>query len=201
MHSSNAAITVTRLDGNGTGDFYIIRHSDYASQELTEYTLTLPISAGELTVPLINLTVPWLAQTITTGPLTLNGRDSKMIVTNYDVRGTTVLYSTAEIFTHQKLGNGSTVLLVYSGGANEHNEMAILTSAPPRYYDDAKQYVNVTSSNNSAILSFVTSPGKTSIVRFGDFSVYIMGLSLVLPEIPQRRLMLDPSLTHACRQE
>ncbi len=175
VYSSSLAVTVTRLEGNNSGDFYVIRHADYTSQASTDYSLKLPIQARNLSIPLHNMTIPWFNTTVTTSVLRLNGRDSKMIVTNYDVHGTRILYSTAEIFTHHKFDN-KTVLVVYSGGSSEINEMALVTAAPVTYHGNAKSFVNATFSNGIYNLSFATARGQTSIVEFRGFFVHIMGM-------------------------
>lgn len=68
-------------------NFYVVRHAAYNSLESTNYRLTVPTSHG-------NVSIPQLSST-----LTLNGRDSKIHVTDYDLGGLTLLYSTAEVFT------------------------------------------------------------------------------------------------------
>ncbi len=181
IYSRNLGITVTRLEGNGTGDFYVIRHTDYRSQGSTDYSLELP------------LLMPTNAGVVGTGILTLAGRDSKMIVTNYDVHGTKILYSTAEILTHLRFGD-KTVLVVYSGGSTEKNEMAIITVAPITYHGDAKKFVNITSTNSTHTISFTTSPGQVWIVEFSGFFVHIMG-NCYYP-----KLYLDTMLTKAGRR-
>lgn len=60
----------------------------FNSTETTTYKLVLDGSSFG------NITVPQLG-----GSLSLNGRDSKIHVSDYDLGGTTLLYSTAEIFT------------------------------------------------------------------------------------------------------
>lgn len=82
----NDALATTPLFGNKT-NFYIVRHAEYNSQASTNYKLTVPTSAGTLSIPQLSPT------------LTLNGRDSKIHVTDYDVGGINMLYSSAEIFT------------------------------------------------------------------------------------------------------
>jgi hypothetical protein len=174
VYSSSFMITATRLQGSDIGDFFIIRHTAYGSKGSTEYFLKLPISLANLTMLPINSTEPF-EDTIRTGLLTLNGRDSKIIVTNYDVRGTRLLYCTAEILTHQKFAN-KTILMVYSGGANETNEMVVMTSASPEVISGVA--VNVTkirSTPDLQVLRFTTVSRETSIVKLGDFWVYIMG--------------------------
>lgn len=80
------ALATTPLNGNKT-NFYIVRHAAYNTLASTNYKLTVPTSAG-------NISIPQLSPT-----LTLNGRDSKIHVTDYDVGGINMLYSSAEIFT------------------------------------------------------------------------------------------------------
>ena len=79
-------IATTPLLGKSTG-FYIVRHAYYNSTEPTNYRLTLPTSKGVMNIPQVSST------------LTLNGRDSKIHVTDYDVGGYVLLYSSAEILT------------------------------------------------------------------------------------------------------
>ena len=83
---SDNFLAVTPLKSNSTM-FYVVRHGDYTSQESTPYRLTVTTSQGIIGIPQLSST------------LTLNGRDSKIHVTDYDVGGTKMLYSSAEIFT------------------------------------------------------------------------------------------------------
>jgi hypothetical protein len=105
-------LTVTPAFGGSTG-FYFLRHSKYNSLETTSYKLKISTSAlGNITVPSMNGT-----------SLTLNGRDSKVHVSDYDIGGATLVYSTAEVFTWHKYDD-KTVLVVY-GGPGETHELVI----------------------------------------------------------------------------
>ncbi|KAF1840936.1 glycoside hydrolase family 35 protein [Cucurbitaria berberidis CBS 394.84] len=105
-------LTVTPASGEKT-KFYFVRHSKYNSLASTSYKLKLPTTAfGNITVPQINGT-----------SLTLNGRDSKVHVSDYDIGGATLVYSTADIFTWHKYVD-KTVLVVY-GGPGETHELAL----------------------------------------------------------------------------
>ena len=79
MNGSNGSfantdlIEATPLVGNLTA-FYVIRHANYSSTDSTDYRLSVPTSKG-------NVSIPQLSST-----LTLNGRDSKIHVTDYDGR-------------------------------------------------------------------------------------------------------------------
>ena len=73
--------------------------------------MKVPTSLGEINVPQLSTA------------LILDGRDSKIHVTDYDVGGISILYSTAEIFTWKKYRQ-RTVLLLY-GIVNETHEVAV----------------------------------------------------------------------------
>lgn len=108
-YTSTAAISITPILGNTT-NFYVVRHSDYTSRDSTDYTFTVPTSVANVTIPQLG------------GTLTLNGRDSKFHVTDYDVGGHNLIYSSADIYTHGATG-GKRVLILY-GAAGETHEFA-----------------------------------------------------------------------------
>jgi hypothetical protein len=100
-YTDSLDIFTTPLWGNGSAsNFYIVRHSDFQAEYSTNYKLNVATSKGAITVPQLG------------GALTLSGRDSKWHVTDYDLGGTTLLYSTAEIFTW-KIFDQKTVLIVW----------------------------------------------------------------------------------------
>ncbi|KAL8950628.1 MAG: hypothetical protein Q9222_003359 [Ikaeria aurantiellina] len=68
----SAAIATTQLKSNLT-TFYVVRHAAYNSLNSTTYALTVPTSIGTLTIPQLG------------SVLTLNGRDSKIHVMDYDI--------------------------------------------------------------------------------------------------------------------
>jgi hypothetical protein len=113
LYATNPNITVTRLENSINSistNFYIVRHSDYNSTETTPYKFKVDTDIGELVIPQLG------------SNLTLGRRDSKIHVTNYDVGGRTLVYSSGEIFTWTKSAN-STVLILY-GGEGEVHEFA-----------------------------------------------------------------------------
>jgi hypothetical protein len=101
-----SAIEVTPIFGKGT-NFYVTRHAAYNSLASTSYKLTVPVSGA-------NLTIPQLTDFSTS--LTLNGRDSKIHVTNYDLGGIDLLYSSGEIFTWYELPSITLILLTRRQG-------------------------------------------------------------------------------------
>jgi len=110
---TDSAITTTPVFGtNYPTNFYIVRHADFTSLANTTYHLSVPTSEGNLTIPQLG------------GELNLNGRDSKIHVTDYDVGGVNLVYCTADIFTWAKSEHGKLVLIMY-GGAGETHEFAV----------------------------------------------------------------------------
>lgn len=109
---STSAIATTPLFGtNYKTNFYLIRHVDSTSLNDTNYKLSVSTSKGYVTIPQLG------------SDLILFGRDSKIHVTDYDVSGLNMVYSTGEIYRWQKWHSGKRVLLLY-GGAGELHEFA-----------------------------------------------------------------------------
>lgn len=163
-YSDNADITVTPVLGNNTGDasFFVVRHTNYSSLASTNYRATLSTSLGNITVPQMNNT------------LSLNGRDSKIMVTDYDVQGTRLLYSTAEIFTHLKLG-GNTILVMYAG-AGEFNEFQVQKANPEvkQIKGGASYTVKTDDTTGVTLVGWVAVP-EDGLLQIGDdFYVYLL---------------------------
>lgn len=161
-YASSGDIAVTLLNGNGTdGDIYIVRHSTYSSYASTPYTFTVATSAGNITIPqLKNFS----------DHLTLNGRDSKVHVTDYSLNGTNLLYSSGEIFTWQKYAD-KTILVLY-GDSNETHEFAVPASQC-KVTSGSAQAVAVVTQDGYDIVQWQVVP-KTSVVQCGDLTVYLV---------------------------
>ncbi|KAK6071151.1 glycosyl hydrolase family 35 [Seiridium cupressi] len=164
LYTTSTDLYVTPLKSNQT-QFYVVsdaavRHSTFNSTSATTYKLTLEgTSIG-------NVTVPQLA-----GVLSLNGRDSKIHVSDYDLGGAKLIYSTAEIFTWQKYDD-STVLVVH-GGPGEQHELAIARNTTCGQTIQASPDLRVESTAASVIVNWqVTSTDQ--YVRIGNLQVYIV---------------------------
>ena len=77
----------SKLNNGKTTAFYVVRQARYNSLSSQNYRLQVSTSAGHFDIPQHSKT------------LTINGRDSKIHVTDYDLGGINLVYSTAEIFT------------------------------------------------------------------------------------------------------
>lgn len=138
-----------------------MRHTDYTSTAVTQYKLKLPTSAGELQIPQ------------TGGSLTLNGRDSKVHVVDYDVAGKKILYSTAEIFTWKKFADYS-VLVVY-GGLGEHHEIAVSTKAKASVLSNEDNGITTKDVKGSLVISWDVVPSR-GIVKVDDLLILLLGM-------------------------
>lgn len=158
-YTDTTAIAVTPLWGNTTDtNFYIVRHADYQQLSSTTYTLNLNISSRGL------LSIPQLGES-----LTLSGRDSKWHVTCYHMGNTTLLYSTAEIFTWKDF-QGKKALVVY-GGPGELHEISIITKELAKTVEGSG--VSSKSTNGTTILHWKTSTTRR-VVQVGNLFVYIL---------------------------
>ncbi|KZM26721.1 uncharacterized protein EKO05_0008805 [Ascochyta rabiei] len=158
VYTDTNAITTTPLFGNKT-NFYVTRQTKYNSLASTSYKLKVQTSAGNLTLPQLG------------GQLSINGRDSKVHVTDYDVGGFNLLYSTAEIFTWKKYGSRS--VLVVHGGPNEQHELAVSETGGGTAVEGSG--IKFANRNGNTILNWQTD-AKRRVVRIGS-DLYIVIVS------------------------
>lgn len=135
----------------------IVRHSDYQKTTPTTYKLNVKTSQGTISIPQVD------------GTLTLSGRDSKFHVTDYDLGGTTLLYSSAEIFTWKKFEK-KTVLVVY-GGPGEQHELAVIANSTFKQVEGS-DIVSKTN-NGSIVLNWKVSTTR-QVAQVGDLLIYAL---------------------------
>jgi len=153
--TTSSALAVTPATKDST-KFFFVRHSAYNSLESTSYKLNLKESFFG------NITVPQLGNT----SLTLNGRDSKVHVSNYDLGGQGLTYSTAEIFTWHKYAD-KTVLVVY-GGPGETHELAFSVTGLQVLEGEVKSL----GSRGYSVLNF-KADGTRKVARIGVSAPFI----------------------------
>ncbi|KFZ01799.1 hypothetical protein V500_00608 [Pseudogymnoascus sp. VKM F-4518 (FW-2643)] len=158
LYSNTADISVTPvIEAASNTSFYVVRHSVFNSTITTSYNLKITTRNGALTLPQLG------------GRLTLSGRDSKIHVTDYDVGGTNLLYSTAEVFTWKNFTSG-TVLILY-GGPGELHEAAITTTATSSIVEGTN--VQTKYVNGALVMQWHTTSSRR-IVQVGNLLVYIL---------------------------
>ncbi|KAK5698835.1 hypothetical protein LTR97_006483 [Elasticomyces elasticus] len=156
-YTGNSALATSALLGNVT-NFFIVRHAAYNSLANTYYTITLPTSQGNITIPQIG------------GSLSLWGRDSKFHVTDYDVGGLNLLYSTAEIFTWKQYGD-KRVLVVY-GGPGEQHELAVTGGGAATLREGAG--VQFGEKDSATIINYNVSSHRAVVELENGLTVYLL---------------------------
>ncbi|KKY15881.1 putative beta-galactosidase e [Phaeomoniella chlamydospora] len=153
-YASTSAIGVTPLFGaeNNT-NFYIVRHADFTSTSNTTYKLSVPTSIGNVTIPQLG------------GALSINGRDSKIHVTDYDVGGLNLIYSTADIYTWTKGPGVERVLIIYGGAAETHEFAVPVPLGRPDIIEGA--FLTTKQVGAAWIVQWKVTPQR-KVVQFGD---------------------------------
>lgn len=159
--TNSADITTTKLVDSKSGTkFFIVRHAAYNSNSSTSYAVTTVSSLGNITIP--------QSTTLTTS-LTLNGRDSKVHVIDYDIGGTKLLYSSAEIFTWQKY-EAETVLVLY-GGQNEAHELAVAETCT--VITGSSDEVAIDKRGGHSVIQWSVTP-QAKQLKCGAVSIYLL---------------------------
>ncbi|KAE8354980.1 putative beta-galactosidase A [Aspergillus coremiiformis] len=159
VYTDTHDVAVTPLIGDPSGSFFVLRHSDYSSQESTSYQLRLPTSAGTLNIPQLG------------GSLSLHGRDSKIHVVDYNVSGTNILYSTAEVFTWKRF-HDHTVLVLY-GAPREHHELAIASQSNMTIVEGSESGIESRTEGGSVVISWDVSPTRR-IIQVDNLRVFLL---------------------------
>ena len=164
IYTDSTDLIVTPLIGNLTSSsFYVVRHVNTTYEISTSYKLKINTSMGDFTIPQLG------------GTLSLNGRDSKIHVTDYNISSANIVYSTAEIFTWKNFEN-KTTLIVY-GGSGEQHEMQIQVPRGPAtatVIEGLSSSVHMQTTGTSVLLNWSVS-SERQIVRVGSVDVYLVG--------------------------
>ncbi|KAF9259410.1 glycoside hydrolase family 35 protein [Marasmius fiardii PR-910] len=169
--SSPAYVTLLRNPDSGAG-FWIVRQKDSTSTAVSQFKLTVttsPTLSGARKVQ-----IPQFAPAIT-----LNGRESKVIVTDYLFGSSRALYSTASVLFAGTI-DGKDVLFLYGDSEEEHEAALTLNESSG----------NLTTTNPSIAIhspsSSISSP--ESIITFAKG---IQGLHTVHSSAKQLVLFAD----------
>ncbi|KAF9073660.1 glycoside hydrolase family 35 protein [Rhodocollybia butyracea] len=115
-----AFVTLLRNPDSGAG-FWVVRQASSTSTATTTFKLNVTTAAGT------KLQIPLVAPTIT-----LSGRESKVLLTDYPLgSGSTLLYSTAQVFFAGVIG-GKDVVFLYGPSAQAHEFALKLSGATTR---------------------------------------------------------------------
>ncbi|KAH9480337.1 putative beta-galactosidase C [Psilocybe cubensis] len=146
--STNSAAFVTFLQNPDTGaGFYIARQTDSTSTATTTFKLNVTVSGEPLQVPIV---VP---------SITLGGRESKVIVTDYAFGASSKLaFSTAQIFFAGTI-DGRDVLFLHGNSTQDHEAALQLTGKPNNLHQTPASLVQLTNNTglaqNTTLVSFL----------------------------------------------
>ncbi|TCD69623.1 hypothetical protein EIP91_006848 [Steccherinum ochraceum] len=161
-YTSSSLVYTTELRNPDTnGAFYIVRHNDATSEALTTTKVNISTSAGALTIP-------------QTGDLTLDGRESKILVTDFvfGQSNTRVLYSTAEIMTWTTINNQD-YIIIYAP-SKQTGETVLAFSSQPSVDTTNAIGVNASATGNNVTLNYSLGDPAFTNIRAGGKTVVVV---------------------------
>ncbi|KAK0124585.1 hypothetical protein ONS95_009534 [Cadophora gregata] len=143
-----------RNPDTGAG-FYTVQQATSKSRDSTTFSANLNTSEGVITVPNINL----------------DGRQSKILVTDYVFGKNTLLYSSADVLTYGIFDVDVLALYLKPGQAGQ---FAIKTSTVDTTHStEGTTKVAVESVNSTVTFTYTQGTGKT-VVKFGNVLIYLL---------------------------
>jgi len=135
--------------------FYTVQQATSKSRDSTTFSASLNTSAGVVTVPNINL----------------DGRQSKILVTDYTFGKNTLLYSSADVLTYGTFDVDVLVLYLKPG---QVGQFAIKTGTTDTAHStEGSTEVVVESTNSTTTFTYTQGTGKT-VVKFGNVLIYLL---------------------------
>ncbi|KAF8598092.1 glycoside hydrolase family 35 protein [Ceratobasidium sp. AG-I] len=158
-YTTNSLISATELRNPDTkAGFYVTLHAASDAETSDTFKMHVSTSRGNLTVP-------------TKGAINLNGRESKIIVTDFSFGNKTLLYSTSEVLSHATIDNyellalwlpqGESGEFVIKGGSATHKVL----SGPAATF---------TTTNSSDLLVSYSQTDAITIVQFDGFKALLV---------------------------
>ncbi|KAF8192161.1 glycoside hydrolase family 35 protein [Pholiota molesta] len=157
--ATNSAAFITLLRNPDTGAaFYIARQASSTSTAITTFKLNVTISGAPLQIPVV------------APDITLGGRESKVIVTDYSFGASSKLaYSTAQIFYASTIDKRD-ILFLHGNSSQAHEAALQLTGTPNPLHSGQSPAVLFTNSSSLAqgttIISFLA--GIAGLVTVWD---------------------------------
>ncbi|KAF7978651.1 hypothetical protein HWV62_45164 [Athelia sp. TMB] len=137
--NDSAIFSVLLHNPDTDASFYIVRQADATSTSTVNFQMNVTASTGEIKLPQI------------VNSITIGGRQSKVIVTNYSFGNSSLLYSTAQVLFAGCIGQRDVVFL-YGDIVQEHEASLSLTGTLASQYNVSG--VSFTSVFNQTIIGF-----------------------------------------------
>ncbi|KAH0831870.1 glycoside hydrolase family 35 protein [Lanmaoa asiatica] len=159
--STSGAVTITNdsafvtllTNPDTTTSFFISRQNDSTSMATISFKLNVTTSAGSFQIPRV------------ASAITLSGRQSKVVVTDYSFGSSKVLYSTAQVLYAGQIGSRD-VLFLYGDPSQEHETTLPLKGVPRLQAQSAS--ISYTSINGVSTITFLS--GIEGLVTVWDSS-------------------------------
>ncbi|KAF8877096.1 glycoside hydrolase family 35 protein [Infundibulicybe gibba] len=152
--SSSSAAFITFLQNPDTkAGFYVARQTASTSTTTITFKLNVTTSSGNIQIPVV------------APAITLGGRQSKVIVTNYAFGSSRLVYSTAQVFFAGTI-DGRDVLFLYGDSSQAHETDLPLTGTPSPVAQSSSVKLTAGPSAGTTIVSF--SPGIAGLVTVWD---------------------------------
>ncbi|EPQ55007.1 hypothetical protein GLOTRDRAFT_111095 [Gloeophyllum trabeum ATCC 11539] len=149
-YSDNPRVYTTALSSSTGVHFYVVRHTSNSYLAPVSFSLRVNTTEGEITVPQHG------------GNITLDGRESQILVSEYPFGSHTLKYSTAEIFTHTTI-DGVDYLVLYAQAGHSIEAVMSGSGSPQVVGSDT---IKAESSNGSVIITGTPS-GLSGVILDG----------------------------------
>ncbi|KAH0338386.1 glycoside hydrolase family 35 protein, partial [Aureobasidium melanogenum] len=147
---------------NTTAGFYVTQHSKSSSRAVTDFSINLQTSLGLITVPGVQL----------------NGRQSKIAVTDYHFEKHTLLYSSVDILTYGLFDTTSVLVLYLEAG--QVGEFAFPGNVSSTSYGNTSVTTCRMKANGTSYYTkfvYKQTTGKTAIQMSNGVMVYLLDVS------------------------
>jgi hypothetical protein len=147
---------------NTTAGFYVTQHSKSSSRDVTDFSINLKTSLGSITVPNVQL----------------NGRQSKIAVTDYHFGKHNLLYSSVDVLTYGLFGSKSVLVLYLEAG--QVGEYAFPSNVSVKSYGNMNiktSRVNINGTASYTKFIYKQSTGKTVVQLSNGVLIYLLDVS------------------------
>ncbi|CAE6542312.1 unnamed protein product [Rhizoctonia solani] len=167
--SSSQQIFTSHLATPQGQNLYFVRQTTNNNTARVEFDLKVNTTAGEVTLP----------------GLALNGRESKIIVSEYPFGKSVLKYTTAEVATWATIDDQDHIFLYTS---NQTTTTALYTSLTTKPVVSGSTSIKTTASNNTVIISGSPPVSGLARVTIGKTSIWIVNKSWLAPRLWQPRV-------------
>jgi hypothetical protein len=174
-YSTNSAVTASELRNPETNTaFYVTIHAKLSSSTHESFKLHVGTSIGNLTIPRRN------------GSIQLNGHQSKLLVTDFKIGRSTLMYSTAEVLTYALI-DGVPVVVLWTG-AGESVEFHVQGATKGSVVGTSGSNAAFHAEWNGTTASIVAVSGST-VLQFDN------NVKVIVADKPTAYLFWAPSLS------